>query len=113
MVEDTEGGTDAAAENALSADKLRAEFHAQTAKISWHDLQPHYASGAVDIVAPGLNLVEVAVQLQQDNKALFEHWIASEQVAAVTDLQGQQFYDSNPDFWAVVAPPWVLVQLVS
>ena len=108
MVEDTQ-----AAQMSLTEDKLRAEFHAQTAKISWHNLQTHYASGAVVIVAAGLNLVEVAVQLQQDNKALFEHWIASEQVAAVTDVQGQQFYESNQDFWAVVAPPWVLVQLVS
>ena len=113
MVEETEGGSNAASENSLSEDKLRAEFHAQTAKISWHDLQPHYASGALVIVAAGLNLVEVAVQLQQDNKALFEHWIASGQVAAVSDVQGQRFYDSNPEFWAVVAPPWVLVQLVS
>jgi hypothetical protein len=113
MAEKTQGGVDAAAGIPLPEDRLRAEFHAQTARISWHNLQTHYARGAVVLVAAELNLVEVAVQLQQDNKTLFEHWIAAGQVAAVTDVQGQQFFDANSDFWAVVAPPWVLVQLVS
>jgi hypothetical protein len=91
-------------------DRLRAEFHAQTAQIPWHKLQTHYARGAVIWVSSELNLVEVAVQLQQDNKALFEQWIGEEKLAAISDVQGQQLYTENPTLWAVVAPPWVLVQ---
>ena len=45
-----------------SAGQLRAEFHTQTAKISWQDLQTHYARGAVVMVARELNLVDVATE---------------------------------------------------
>jgi hypothetical protein len=98
------------AEDLSREDRLRAEFHAQTARIPWHKLQTHYAHGAVIWVSSELNLVEVAVQLQDDNKTQFEQWIAAEQIAAISDQQGQEFYDRNPTLWAVVAPPWVLVQ---
>ena len=89
---------------------LRAEFHSQTARIAWHDLQPHYARGAVVLVQEGMDLVEVAIQLRRDNKAQFEAWIASGEVAGVTDEVAKAWYDSNPEVWAVVVAPWVLVQ---
>ena len=40
-----------AEEEPTSEEQLRAEFHTQTAKISWQDLQPHYARGAIVMVA--------------------------------------------------------------
>ena len=89
---------------------LRAEFHSQTARIAWHDLQPHYARGAVVLVQEGMDLVEVAIQLRRDNKAQFEAWIASGEVAGVTDEVAKAWYDRNPEVWAVVGAPWVLVQ---
>ena len=102
---------DAPVPDTPSEEKLREEFHAQTARIAWHQLQTHYASGAVVLVSAELSLVEVAVQLQNDNKAQFEQWIAEEKVSAISDQLGQQFFTANPSLWAVVAPPWVLVQL--
>lgn len=89
---------------------LRQEFHSQTARIRWHDLQTYYAHGSVISVAAALNLVEVAVQLGLDNSARFEAWIAAGQVAPVNDEQALAWYESNEELWAVVAPPWVLVQ---
>ncbi len=89
---------------------LRAEFHAQTARLPWHDLQTHYARGAVVLVGAELDLVEVAMQLRRDNKAQFEQWISEGAIGGISDEQGQQFFDDNPAFWAVVAAPWVLVQ---
>jgi hypothetical protein len=92
------------------AEQLRAEFHTQTATISWQDLQPHYASGAVVMVARELNLVEVAMQLRGDNKVQFELWMAEGKVSGVGDELGQRLFDDNPAVWAVVVAPWVLVQ---
>lgn len=94
-------------------DLLRREYHGQTARINWHDLQVHFARGAVVAVAPGLDLVEVAVQLGLDNAAAFQGWIDSGQVAGVSEAQAQAWYGSNEELWAVVAAPWVLVQLPS
>lgn len=89
---------------------LRQEYHSQTARINWHDLQTYYAHGSVVCVSPELNLVEVAVQLGLDNTDQFQAWISAQQVAAVSDEQALEWYESGQDLWAVVAAPWVLVQ---
>lgn len=89
---------------------LRDEYHSQTARIAWHNLQTYYARGSVIAVSPGLSLVDVAVQLAQDNTVCFQNWIAAGQIAAVSEEQALQWYDANEELWAVVAPPWVLVQ---
>ena len=89
---------------------LRREYHGQTARIHWHDLQTHYARGSVVHVADALNLVEVAVQLGLDNTAQFQSWIEAGDVAAVNDDQALAWFETNEELWAVVAAPWVLVQ---
>jgi len=91
-------------------DRLRNEFHGQTARIPWRDLQTYYAHGSVVSVAAGLNLVEVAVQLGLDNTSRFQAWIEAGDVAPVSDQQALAWYENNAELWAVVAAPWVLVQ---
>lgn len=107
---DRPGSDQSAGLENFSEEELRREFHAQTAKISWHELQPHYARGAVVMVTAGLDLVEVALQLRQDNKARFEQWLAEGDVVRISDKQGLGLFDENPQLWAVVVAPWVLVQ---
>jgi hypothetical protein len=89
---------------------LRQEYHGQTARIRWHELQTYYAGGSVVFVGKDLNLVEVAVQLGLDNTAQFEQWITDGAVAPVSDQQALSWYDADVTLWAVVAAPWVLVQ---
>lgn len=89
---------------------LRVEYLNQTARINWHDLQTWYARGAVVKVAGDMNLVEVAVQLGMDNTVQFKQWLEADNVALIDDDQARAWYESNEELWAVVAPPWVLVQ---
>lgn len=89
---------------------LRREYFGQTARIHWHELQTYYAHGSVVKVAAELDMVEVAVQLGLDNTAAFEQWISDGKVAPVSDEQALAWYEVNQQLWAVVAPPWVLVQ---
>ncbi|TXS89285.1 DUF2288 domain-containing protein [Parahaliea maris] len=91
-------------------DLLRREYHAQTARIPWTDLQTYYAHGSVIRVSPDLDLVEVAVQLGMDNKQRFEEWTGADLVAPVSDAEALAWYESGAQLWAVVAAPWVLVQ---
>ncbi len=91
---------------------LRREYHGQTARIRWHDLQTYYAHGSVIAVAADLDLVEVAVQLGLDNTAQFQQWIADKRIAPVHDAQALAWFEGDAVLWAVVAPPWVLVQVV-
>lgn len=89
---------------------VRQEYHGQTARIAWHELQTYFASGRVIRVAPELSLVEVAVQLGLDNTAKFQQWIAAGDIGGVDDEQALNWHEANTELWAVVAAPWVLVQ---
>ena len=97
-------------EDEAPEDRLRREYHGQTARIPWRELQTHYARGSVIAVSSRLDLVEVAVQLGMDNTAAFQSWIESGEVAAVSEQQALGWFESSADLWAVVAAPWVLVQ---
>jgi len=90
---------------------LRREYHGQTARINWHELQTQFAGGNVVLVDAETDLVEVAVQLGLDNTAQFEQWISEGSVAPVSDEQAGHWYEANQELWAVVAAPWVLVQI--
>lgn len=97
--------------NELTEDELRAEFHNQTALAAWEDLQPHYARGSVILVDSSIDLVEVALQMRLDNSGQFQNWIATGAVAGISDEQGLSFAETETRLWAVVVPPWVLVQV--
>lgn len=89
---------------------LRQEYLSQTARIKWHELQVYYARGAVIAVEDGCDLIEVAVQIGMDNTQAMQGWIERGAVAGVSEAQALQWYEENPELWAVVAAPWVLVQ---
>lgn len=92
--------------------RLLQEYHGQTARIHWEDLQVHYARGAVVRCAPGMDLVQVAVELGMDNTDLFEQWIKDGRIDRVTEEEACAYFEANTEFWAVVPAPWVLIQCV-
>lgn len=89
---------------------LSARLNAETGKLSWEELERHYARGVVVKVAIGLDLVEVAAHIVRDDKAAVEAWLASGQVARASAEDARRWRDSNAALWAVVAAPWVVVQ---
>lgn len=89
---------------------LKAEFLKQTARLPWADLQTYYARGNVIVVAPNLDLVDVAVQLGLDNTEQFEAWIKAGEVGPATDHHAINWHDEDAVLWVTVAAPWVLVQ---
>ncbi len=91
----------------------RAKMNLETARIAWRELQRFFASGAAIYVSPELDLVEVAFQLSEDNKAQVLAWMEAKQLAPVSDDQALEWYDANADMWAVVVSPYVLVQPVA
>ena len=90
--------------------ELIARLNGETAKIEWHQLQKHYASGSVIAVAAGFDLIKVAIALHQDDTAQIKQWLVEELVVEVSDSQAQRWYDQNTSVWALVIPPFVLVQ---
>ena len=96
--------------NNATDDSALAELHQQTATIAWHELQRLFAAGKVVHVDGSLDLVAVAAALQADDKALFQQWLKTGKVAAVSDEQALFWHSAGASVWAVVVSPWVLVQ---
>ena len=88
----------------------RAKMNLETSRIAWRELQRFFAIGAAIYVSSELDLVEVAYQVSEDNKAQVTAWMEAGQVARVTDMQAQMWFDEDAEMWAVVVSPYVLVQ---
>lgn len=89
---------------------LRSKLNMETARVPWTELLRHFAAGNVVFVADNLDLIEVAFQMSQDNKAMLQPWIEQQMVARASDEQAQEWLDQSAELWAVVVHPWVLVQ---
>ena len=91
----------------------RAKVNLETSRIAWKELQRFFASGVAVVVHTELDLVEVAFQFSQDNKAQVERWLLTKKVAKVSDEQAAAWIAADAEMWAVVVSPWVLVQAAS
>lgn len=93
-------------------DILRARLNTETARIAWNELLRFFAAGTVIAVSDELDLVEVAIQISNDNKALLEQWMIEKRVGKVSDAQAKDWLGTDACLWAVVVRPWILVQKV-
>jgi hypothetical protein len=82
----------------------------ETARISWQELQPFFARGALLWVAAELDLVAVAEALAQDERSLVAGWLAANQLVVVETQRAQDLLQRDPPLWAVVVAPWVVFQ---
>ena len=87
-----------------------AEMHQQTARVSWTELEPHFARGVVVRVVVELDLVEVATGFANDDKSKVAAWITQGQVDHLDRETAKRWSRGGADLWAVVVAPWVLVQ---
>lgn len=92
-------------------EQRRADFLAQTARIPFAELQRYFAAGRLVLVSDDLDLIEVAVQLSEDNAPQFEAWLQDGLLGGVSDELATRWLVDEGMLWAVVADPWVLVQL--
>lgn len=88
----------------------QSRLNYETAEIPFAELQQAFAQGRLIYVSKSLDLVDVAVQIANDNKALVEPWMAIGQIYHVTDDQARLWIKANTAVWAVVVKPWVLIQ---
>jgi len=92
---------------------VKSRLNTETAKIGWSEIQRFFAKGQVFIVAPELDLVDTAASMIHDEKSSVEKWLEQGQIRqAVTD-DAKRWNESDPDLWAVVVAPWILVQEVT
>ena len=94
----------------LNSDELRQAINLETGKLSWQELQRHFARGVVVVISPELDLIDVAGKFIEDNKSFVEKWSNQGKITRANDDHAQHWNKENSNFWAVVIAPWVLVQ---
>lgn len=87
------------------------ELNAQIEEVEWHWLRLHLERGAVIIVAPELDLVEVACRIASDDSPAVGAWISEGKVAKPT-LEQIALWNADPlkRFRMLIVQPYVLVQ---
>jgi len=91
----------------LSVDE---KLNLETGVIAWSELVRYFARGVVIKVVEGRDLVEVGVVLATDNKEQLERWLEDKTVARASDDDARDWAAREPEFWCLVAAPWVLIQ---
>jgi hypothetical protein len=88
----------------------RQELHLETARINWQELETHFARGVVIRVDSELDLLEVATCFANDDKLAAEIWINEGKVEHLDMHTARDWGGRDPELWAVVVAPWVVVQ---
>lgn len=88
----------------------KEKVNLETSVIAWKELQRFFAAGQTIAVEPGLDLVEVALQVANDNAGQISLWMENGQLGQVSDQQATDWFNNDSKVWAVVVKPWVLVQ---
>ncbi len=91
---------------------LRARLISETGKLEWHELERHFARGAVVAVNPGIDLIEVALCMANDDREAMERWFNAGAVRRADTADAEGWVKAQPLFWAVVIAPWVVIQEV-
>lgn len=91
-------------------DDLHSRLNRETARIAWSELQRFFASGMVLRVNDSLDLVDVAAKVAEDDSIAVAAWLEGGQLGPVPDDLATRWLEENPQVWAVVVAPWVLVQ---
>ena len=89
---------------------LYAKLLGETAEISWKELEPIFAKGALLWVDAGLDLIEAAEGMAEDNRDKVAAWLAAGSLGEVSATRALDLVERDPSLWAVVVSPWILIQ---
>lgn len=89
---------------------LYAKLLGETARISWEELQPFFARGALLWVAPTLDLISVAEAMAENQHMRVSAWLEAGTLCKVSERHAADLLERDPQLWAVVVSPWVVFQ---
>jgi hypothetical protein len=92
------------------ASTLYAKLLGETASMTWNELQPFFARGALLWVEASLDLIEVAEAVAENHAEKVAAWLAAGEVGKVAESRALDFLERDPPLWTVVVAPWVLIQ---
>jgi hypothetical protein len=93
-----------------SLEQLTVRLNTETARISWRELERHFARGVLLTVSPEQDLVQVGAHMIHDDKTIIDAMLETAELRKTTDDDARGWSESEAELWAVVVAPWVLVQ---
>jgi len=91
---------------------LHTRINSETGVLAWSELVRFFARGVVIKVAAELDLVDVGQSFARDDSKRVESWLENSLLARASDDDARDWTQREPEFWTLVAAPWVLVQEV-
>jgi hypothetical protein len=90
---------------------LRQELTQSLDEAAWEWLAPHAERGAVIVVAPNLDIVDVGVAIANNQTTSISHWIDEQLITKPTQQQQTQWAETiELQFTALIVQPYVLIQ---
>jgi hypothetical protein len=89
---------------------LYAKLLGETAPITWAELQPFFARGAVLWADGNQDLIAMATALAENDQTQVRQWLDAGLLGKLEDATAADLAQRQPSLWAVVVAPWVLVQ---
>lgn len=91
---------------------LRTRLERESGVAVWPDLVRHFARGSVIKARPGVDLVEIAVAIAEDDTARVGRWLEDGTLERAGDDDARAWSRPDRRFHCVVVAPWVLVQVM-
>ena len=86
--------------------ELRQQLSQDLGEAPWSVLKAHHKRGALVLVAPELDLIEVAEAVVLDQSQQVESWMNQGQISPFPDRVAKE----QPMLRCLIAQPWVLTQ---
>jgi len=99
--------------NENTAIKNYQELKGECAPVFYKEIEKFFAKGMLVLVTNELDIINVALAIQNDQKEQMEQWIKDKQVIRVHDEHAISWSKTNEPLMAITAVPWVLVQEIS
>lgn len=90
---------------------LYAKLLGETATIEWKALERFWAKGDLIWVDPALDLITVATAMAENRSDIFDKWRTDGTVGPVTAEQASELQTRDPEIWAVVVSPFIVIQV--
>ena len=90
---------------------VQEKLNMETAIIQWKELQVFFAQGKLLIISKGMDLIDVATTIAENEANKLSQLIEAKKVQFATIEWVKQNTKETTELWAVVVSPYVVAQL--
>lgn len=94
----------------MDKEEIKVKLLAETAQVSWHEIEKFFARGVLLQLSSDCDLVEIATQMACDESESISKLMQEKKIMELSLKQAKSWSEDDDNLWAVVVSPWVIVQ---